>query len=155
MVGEKPDLSSYTAGEQTLSVLLEGKFKSVYKNRVKPFSIENHKDESIETKMLVVSDGDVIKNDVQAGKPLELGFQRYTGNTYGNKEFLLNAVNYLLDDTGLIDIRSKEIELAFLDKEKVAQEREKWQVINLLGPLLILLIFGIIFRLYRKHKYVK
>ena len=105
--------------------------------------------------MLVISDGDVIKNDVQGGKPMELGFQRYTGNTYGNKEFLLNAVNYLLDDTGLIDIRSKEIELAFLDKEKVAQEREKWQVINLIGPLLILLIFGIIFRLYRKHKYVK
>ena len=155
MVGEKPDLASYNTGEQPLSVLLEGKFKSVYKNRVKPFSIENHKDESIETKMLVISDGDVIKNDVQGGKPMELGFQRYTGNTYGNKEFLLNAVNYLLDDTGLIDIRSKEIELAFLDKEKVAQEREKWQVINLIGPLLILLIFGIIFRLYRKHKYVK
>ena len=155
MVGEKPDLASYNTGEQPLSVLLEGKFKSVYKNRVKPFSIENHKDESIETKMLVISDGDVIKNDVQGGKPMELGFQRYTGNTYGNKEFLLNAVNYLLDDTGLIDIRSKEIELAFLDKEKVAQEREKWQVINLVGPLLILLIFGIIFRLYRKHKYVK
>ena len=155
MVGEKPDLSSYNTGEQPLSVLLEGKFKSVYKNRVKPFFIENHKDESIETKMLVISDGDVIKNDVQGGKPMELGFQRYTGNTYGNKEFLLNAVNYLLDDTGLIDIRSKEIELAFLDKEKVAQEREKWQVINLIGPLLILLIFGIIFRLYRKHKYVK
>ena len=155
MVGEKPDLSSYNTGEQPLSVLLEGKFKSVYKNRVKPFFIENHKDESIETKMLVISDGDVIKNDVQGGTPMELGFQRYTGNTYGNKEFLLNAVNYLLDDTGLIDIRSKEIELAFLDKEKVAQEREKWQVINLVGPLLILLIFGIIFRLYRKHKYVK
>ena len=105
--------------------------------------------------MLVISDGDVIKNDLQQGKPMELGFQRYTGNTYGNKEFLLNAVNYLLDDTGLIDIRSKEINLAFLDKEKTAAQREQWQLINLAGPIILLLIFGVAFRFYRKQKYVK
>ena len=155
MVNEKPDLSTYNAGEQPLAVLLEGRFKSVYKNRVKPFELENHLDESEPTKMLVISDGDVIKNDLQGGQPLELGFQRYTGNTYGNKEFLLNSVNYLLDDTGLIDIRSKDISLTFLDKEKVATQREKWQLINLAGPLLVLLIFGIAFRYYRKHKYVR
>ena len=77
-----------------------------------------------ETKMMVISDGDVIKNDLQGGKPLELGFQKYTGSTYGNKEFLLNAVNYLLDDNGLIDIRSKEINLAFLDKDKIAGKKK-------------------------------
>ncbi|WP_108173185.1 gliding motility-associated ABC transporter substrate-binding protein GldG [Christiangramia gaetbulicola] len=155
MVGEKPDVSTYNAGEQPLAVLLEGNFKSVYKNRVKPFEISGHLDQGKDSKMLVVSDGDVIKNDIQAGKPLELGFQRYTGNTYGNKEFLLNSVNYLLDDTGLIDIRSKEINLAFLDKEKTAAQREQWQLINLAGPILLLIIFGIAFRFYRKHKYVK
>jgi len=105
--------------------------------------------------MLIVSDGDVIKNDIQQGKAMELGFQRYTGNTYGNKEFLLNAVNYLLDDTGLIDIRSKEINLAFLDKEKTEEERSKWQLINIAGPVILLIIFGIAFRFYRKQKYVK
>ncbi len=155
MVGEKPDMSTYDAGEQPLAVLLEGRFKSVYKNRIKPFEISNPLDEGKESKMLVISDGDVIKNDIQAGKPLELGFQRYTGNTYGNKEFLLNSVNYLLDDTGLIDIRSKEINLAFLDKEKTAAQREQWQLINLAGPLLLLIIFGVSFRFYRKKKYVK
>ncbi len=155
MVGEKPDLSTYDAGEQPLAVLLEGEFKSVYKNRVKPFGISSHRDQGENSKMLVVSDGDIIKNDIQAGKPLELGFQRYTGNTYGNKEFLLNSVNYLLDDTGLIDIRSKEINLAFLDKEKTAAQREQWQLINLAGPILLLIFFGIAFRFYRKHKYVK
>lgn len=155
MVNEKPDLDTYNAGEQALAVLLEGNFKSVYKDRIKPFELENSKNESESTKMLVISDGDVIKNDIQGGKPVELGFQRYTGNTYGNKEFLLNAVNYLLDDTGLIDIRSKDINLAFLDKEKVAAQKEKWQIINLAGPLLVLLIFGIAFRYYRKHKYVR
>lgn len=155
MVSEKPDVGAYTAGEQSLAVLLEGKFKSVYKDRVKPFKISDHKDQGTDSKMLVISDGDVIKNDIQGGKPLELGFQRYTGNTYGNKEFLLNAVNYLLDDTGLIDIRSKEINLAFLDKEKSAAQREQWQLINLAGPVLLLVIFGIAFRFYRKQKYVK
>tara|TARA_B100000929_G_C15497829_1_gene416554 strand:+ start:538 stop:2208 length:1671 start_codon:yes stop_codon:yes gene_type:complete len=155
MVGEKPDVESYNAGEQPLAVLLEGKFKSVYQNRVKPFKISDHRDKGVDSKMLVVSDGDVIKNDIQGGKAMELGFQRYTGNTYGNKEFLLNAVNYLLDDTGLIDIRSKEINLAFLDKEKTANERSKWQLINIAGPIILLLIFGIAFRFYRKRKYVK
>jgi len=155
MVGEKPDISTYNSGEQPLAVLLEGKFKSVYKNRVKPFEIPDHKDQGIESKMLVVSDGDVIKNDIQQGKAMELGFQRYTGNTYGNKEFLLNAVNYLMDDTGLINIRSKEINLAFLDKEKTASQREQWQLVNLAGPLVLLLIFGVAFKFYRKQKYVK
>ncbi|MCH4823893.1 gliding motility-associated ABC transporter substrate-binding protein GldG [Gramella lutea] len=154
LVGEKPDINSYNSGEQALAVLLEGEFKSVYKNRVKPFEITNHKNKSVDSKMLVISDGDVIKNDIQGGKPMELGFQRYTGNTYGNKEFLLNAVNYLLDDNGLIDIRSKEIKLAFLDKEKAAAQRQQWQLINLAGPLVILLIFGIAFRFYRKWKYL-
>ncbi|TRO63375.1 gliding motility-associated ABC transporter substrate-binding protein GldG [Christiangramia sabulilitoris] len=155
VIGEKPDVSTYDDGEQALAVLLEGKFRSVYKNRIKPFKIPDHLDQGKESKMLVVSDGDVIKNDLQAGKPLELGFQRYTGNTYGNKEFLLNSVNYLLDDTGLIDIRSKEINLAFLDKEKTAMDREKWQVINIAGPVLLLLIFGFGYRFYRRKKYVK
>lgn len=155
MVGEKPDLSAYDAGEQPLTVLLEGKFKSVYKNRVKPFEISDHRDQGVESKMLVISDGDVIRNDISGGKPMELGFQKFTGNTYGNKEFLLNSVNYLLDDTGLIDIRSKEINLTFLDKEKAVAQREQWQLINLAGPILLLLIFGVAFRFYRKRKYVK
>jgi len=155
MVGEKPDVSLYDSGEQPLGVLLEGKFKSVYKDRVKPFKISDHLDKGVDSKMLVISDGDVIKNDIKGGKAMELGFQRYTGNTYGNKEFLLNSVTYLLDDTGLIAIRSKEINLAFLDKEKAAEQREQWQLINLAGPVILLAIFGIAFRFYRKQKYVK
>ena len=100
-------------------------------------------------------DGDVIKNELRQGEPLELGFERYTGNTYGNKEFLMNAVNYMLDDTGLIDIRSKEINIAFLDQVKASAEREKWQLINLAMPLILLAIFGFAFNFFRKRKYVK
>ncbi|MGA9325584.1 MAG: gliding motility-associated ABC transporter substrate-binding protein GldG [Salegentibacter sp.] len=155
IVGKKPNLASYTSGEQPLAVLLEGKFTSVYKNRVKPFKLENDKTLSEPTKMLVISDGDVIKNDLQKGVPQELGFERYTGNTYGNKEFLLNSVNYMLDDTGLIDIRSKEIKISFLDPEKTAAEREKWQLLNLLLPLVLLGIFAFLFNFFRKRKYTR
>ena len=155
MVSREPDLASYKDGEQPLAVLLEGEFTSVYKNRIKPFRIDNSLDESESTKMLVIADGDVIKNDVQRGEPLELGFERYTGNTYGNKEFLLNAVNYMLDDTGLIDIRSKEVNIPFLDDQKTANEREKWQGINIILPLILLGLFAFGFNYFRKRKYLK
>jgi gliding-associated putative ABC transporter substrate-binding component GldG len=155
LLNTPPDLSTYTAGELPLAVLLEGEFKSVYKNRVKPFDLDEAIDNGEQTKMIVISDGDVIKNQLQKGQPLELGFDRFTGNTYGNKEFLLNSVNYLLDDSGLIDIRSKEISIAFLDSKKTAQEREKWQVLNLVIPLLFLGIGAFIFTYFRKKRYLK
>ncbi len=97
----------------------------------------------------------MIKNQLQQGQPLELGFDRYTGTTYGNKEFLLNSVNYLLDDSGLIDIRSKEISIAFLDSEETAANREQWQLINLVLPLLILAIGAFGFHSFRKKRYLK
>ncbi len=73
--------------------------------------------------MIVIADGDVIKNDVGRSGPQELGFDKWTGQTFGNKEFLLNAVNYLLDDDGLINIRSKEIAFAFLDQQKITDQK--------------------------------
>ncbi|HSM63207.1 MAG TPA: gliding motility-associated ABC transporter substrate-binding protein GldG, partial [Gillisia sp.] len=155
LLNSPPDLSTYTSGELPMAVLLEGSFRSVYKNRVKPFDLKNIIDDGKPTKMIVISDGDVIKNQLQKGQALELGFDRFTGNTYGNKEFLLNAVNYLLDDSGLIDIRSKEISIAFLDSEKTAQEREKWQIINLLVPILLLISGAFIFTFLRKRRYLK
>ncbi|HZJ36363.1 MAG TPA: gliding motility-associated ABC transporter substrate-binding protein GldG [Gillisia sp.] len=155
ILNTKPNLSTYTAGEQALAVLFEGQFKSAYKNRVKPFEVDKPIDLSEPTKMIVVADGDVIKNQLKQGEPLELGFDRYTGNTYGNKEFLMNSVNYLLDDSGLIDIRSKEINIAFLDTEKVAEEREKWQFINLVIPLGLLALGAFAFNYFRKKRYLR
>jgi len=155
IIRTKPDISTYNAGEQPLAVLLEGEFKSVYKNRVKPFDLKNGLDKSVNTSMIVISDGDVIKNQLQKGQPLELGFDRYTGNSYGNKEFLLNAVNYLLDDSGLIDIRSKEVSIAFLNVERIAEERSLWQLLNVVLPILLLSIGAFLFGYYRKKKYKK
>ncbi|MFC6861205.1 gliding motility-associated ABC transporter substrate-binding protein GldG [Zunongwangia atlantica] len=155
IVGQEPDIASYTDGEQALAVLLEGGFTSVYNNRLKPFEIQNNLNKSKPTEMLVISDGDVIKNDLQQGAPLELGFQKYTGTTYGNKEFLLNAVNYMLDDRGLMDIRTKKVTIAFLDPQKTAAERNKWQLLNIALPLLILGIFALLYNWLRRRKYIR
>lgn len=152
VVNNSPDMQQFSAGEIPLAVLLEGTFPSVYRNRVKPFELAQHLDVSVENKMVVISDGDVIKNQLQGNRPIELGFDKWTNKRYGNKEFLLNTVNYLLDDTGLINIRSKEISIAFLDQQKSIQERSKWQALNLLLPLAILAVFGVLYTLYRKKK---
>jgi len=144
---------SFNKGNQTLVVLLEGEFTSVYNNRIKPFKLQKEKNKSVATKMIVIADGDVIKNDVIKNAPQELGFDRWTGQTYGNKEFLLNAVNYLLDDNGLINIRSKEIAVAFLDQQKITAQKTKWQLLNLALPLGLLALFGFTFNYFRKKKY--
>ncbi|MCF6307381.1 MAG: gliding motility-associated ABC transporter substrate-binding protein GldG [Flavobacteriaceae bacterium] len=150
---EGPSLEEFKVGEIPLAVLLEGSFPSAYKNRVKPFKIKNNKDESNTTKMVIISDGNLIKNQLQGNRPLELGYDKWINVFYGNKEFLLNTVNYLLDDSGLINIRSKEISVPFLDPQKVADERSFWQWINILLPLVLLAIFGGLFGYFRKKKY--
>ncbi len=153
LVTKEQNPQTFNKGNQTLAVLLEGEFNSVYENRVKPLNISKSVNKSVPTKMIVIADGDVIKNDFIRNKPQELGFDRWTGQTYGNKEFLLNAVNYLLDDNGLINIRSKEIAVAFLNQQKIASEKTKWQLINILLPLVLLAGFGFAFNYLRKKKY--
>lgn len=154
-INQRPNPEQFDAGEQPLAVLIEGAFTSVYKNRVKPFDLRNHLDAGEFSQLLVISDGDIVKNQLQRGEPMELGFDRYTGTTYGNKEFLLNAVNYLLDDTGLINIRSKEVSIAFLDLEAAEENRTYWQIVNLVSPLLILGIFAAGFFYFRRKSYIR
>ncbi|PCH52733.1 MAG: gliding motility-associated ABC transporter substrate-binding protein GldG [Flavobacteriaceae bacterium] len=145
--------SEFTNGNKPIAVLLEGAFKSGYRGRVKPFKIEKPKEKGSDTKMVIISDGDLIANEISKGKPLELGINKWTNQRYGNKEFLLNTVNYLLDDTGLINIRSKTFKIDFLNKQKAFKETHKWQVINIAFPLLLLAIFGLIFNFLRRKKY--
>lgn len=152
-VTKEPDPTTFKAGSQPLAVLLEGSFTSVYKNRIKPIQLESAKDEGINSKMIIISDGNIIKNEVIRNQPQELGFDKWTGRTFGNKEFLMNSVNYLLDDNGLLDIRSKEIAIAFLDEERSTNERGKWQFINLVVPLLFLGLFALVFTYLRRRKY--
>ncbi|MEL0653296.1 gliding motility-associated ABC transporter substrate-binding protein GldG [Algibacter sp. TI.3.09] len=153
VVTQEQSPSEFNSGKQTLAVLLEGEFPSAYINRIKPFKLGQNKDKSVATKIVIIADGDVIKNDVIKNVPQELGFDRWTGKNYGNKEFLLNTVNYLLDDNGLINIRSKEIAVAFLNRQKITAENTQWQLINIALPLVFLAIFGFSFNYFRKKKY--
>ena len=136
-----------------LAVLLEGNFTSVFKNRVVPFKTEGYLNESKPTKMIVISDGDIIKNQLdQEYQPMELGYDKWTNTLYGNKEFLINSVNYLLDDTGLINLRTKEVKLPLLDKEKVYTDYSYIQTIIVALPLAVLAVFGFVFTYLRKKE---
>lgn len=154
-IRKEPKVETYVEGQKNLAVLLEGEFTSVYENRVKPFPLKNALDKSKPTKMVVIADGNVGKNEMKGNQPVPLGFARFSGETYGNQDFLMNTVNYLLDDTGLINIRSKEISLAFLDSEKISHQKFTWQILNLGLPLVVLGIFGGCYHYLRKRKYIK
>lgn len=155
-IQEKIDVKTLKTQSFPLAVLLEGNFTSVFKNRIVPFKAENHLIEGKATKMIVISDGDIVKNQLdQQSQPMELGYDKWTNALYGNKEFLINSVNYLLDDNGLIDLRTKEVKLSLLDKEKVYANYNYIQTIIVALPLAVLVAFGFIFTYIRKKKYTK
>ena len=141
-------------GNLPLAVLLEGNFNSAFQNRVLAFKQNDFTTTGKTNKMIVISDGDIIKNQLDKNyTPVELGYDQRSGNLYDNKDFLLNCVNYLLDDTGLINIRSRDLDLPLLDKDKVSENYSLTQVITIGLPILILGIFGVIFSFLRKRKY--
>lgn len=154
MVTEETTPEEYEGkGLLPVAVLLEGKFKSMYQNRVLPFKDNSFQVTGKDNKMIVISDGDVIKNQLDKGMPLELGFDKWTNQLYGNKEFLMNCVNYLLDDNGLINIRSKDVDLPLLNKEEVYKNYTMAQMVTVGLPIVILAIFGFLFTFLRKRKY--
>lgn len=153
IINQQPDEASYNNGGLPLAVLIEGSFTSMYKNRVKPLKLQNTAEEGPENKMIVISDGDVIKNQLRNGRPLELGYDKWTNNRYGNKEFLVNSTNYLLDNTGLINIRNKKVTIPLLDVKKIAEQKTKWQLVNIGLPVALTVLFGLFFGYYRKRKF--
>lgn len=157
MVQERPNQVEFKdKGNIPVSVLLEGSFNSVFQNRVLPFQEKTYQTKGKPTKMIVISDGDVIRNQLDKNfQPMELGYDKWTNKLYGNKEFMMNCVNYLLDDNGLINIRSKVVDLPILDKEKVYNSYTKSQIITVGLPLVVLIFFGIVFTYLRKRKYAK
>ncbi len=141
-------------GNIPLSVLLEGSFHSVFENRVLAFDQKKYKAIGKNSKMIVISDGDIIKNQLDKNfQPVELGYDPRSGNLYDNKDFMINCVNYILDDNGLINIRGKDLDLALLDKEKVYENYTAIQFITIGLPLVFLVLFGIVFSYLRKKKY--
>ena len=154
-VSEETSPSDYlNKGNIPLSVLLEGPFHSMFENRVLPFEQKSFEARGKENKMIVISDGDLIRNQLDKNfQPVELGYDQRSGNLYDNKDFLMNCVNYLLDDNGLINIRSKDLDLPLLDKEKVYERYTSIQFLTIGLPILILLLFGFLFTFIRKRKY--
>jgi ABC-2 type transport system permease protein len=154
-IAEEVIETDYNSGHQLFAVLLEGEFNSAYKNRIKPFETSLFKEKSKENKMIIIADGDVGKNQILKEKPYDLARDKWTNQQFGNKDFLLNAVDYLLDDSGLISLRNKSLQIRMLDKQKAFKERTFWQFLNVILPLIMLFTFGIIFNYLRRQKYSK
>ena len=157
MVSEETTPGDYlNKGNIPLSVLLEGQFHSMFENRVLPFDQKSFVNKGKASKMIVISDGDLVRNQLDKNfQPVELGYDQRSGNLYDNKDFMMNCVNYLLDDNGLINIRSKDLDLPLLDKEKVYESYTITQFITIGLPILFLMLFGAVFTFVRKRKYVK
>ena len=168
IINTRIEPEAFSKGNQTIAVLLEGNFESFFRNRLPPevnskwAAAGNYpiKAQGSFAKMIVVSDGDMAKNDVypSSGKTIPLGagyHPEYGPREFANKEFLMNSIEYLLDDTGLIEARSKEIKLRPLDQERALKEETKWQIINLGLPLVLLTIFGLLYSWRRKKRFSK
>lgn len=158
MVEERPDQATFAnAVPIPLAVLLEGKFTSVFNNRVLAFPDKTFLGVAKKpTAMIVIADGDVIKNQFDSnGVPLELGFDKWTNKFYGNKEFILNSINYLLDDSKLIYLRNKEIILPILDRNLVAENYVNTQIYAIVLPLIALGLAGVLIFYFRKRKYAR
>ena len=159
MLKQKQDASLFNSGAKDVAILLEGEFSSAFKNRLTPEMELNSqigfKDFSDTTAMIVIADGDVVRNDFMNGQLLPLGYDKYTRKMYGNKEFLVNCVNYLCGDEDLIPLRSREVIMRNLDLAKVEREKTAWQIVNVALPIVVIVLFGVLLAVLRKKTFTK
>lgn len=135
------------------AVALEGKFNSAYASRIERKSYPGFKSQSPDNKMIIIADGDVGRNKVIKGEPLPLGVDMLTNEQFGNEQFLRNALDYLLDDSNLMELRNRNIEERLLDRQRITEEKSTWQWVNLLLPLVIIGLLGALFFWLRKRKF--
>ncbi|MEO6521399.1 MAG: gliding motility-associated ABC transporter substrate-binding protein GldG [Mucilaginibacter sp.] len=159
MIEQVPEPKDFQSPAKITGVLLEGTFISNFRFRPVPDSVNEQipvLQQSQPTKMIVLSDGDIFKNQVASdGSPFPLGFDRYTQQSYGNKNLLLNIADYMTDDSRLIELRNKEIQLRLLDRPRIRAEKLKWQLINSILPIALVLIFAIFQHYIRRRKYAR
>jgi ABC-2 type transport system permease protein len=152
-----PDPKDFHGSEKIAGVLLEGKFMSDFLNRSQPDGLTEKVEvlpESKPTKMIVISDGDVFKNDIGAdGSPFSLGYDHYMRQDFGNKNLLLNIADYMTNDAALIALRTKEVKLRLLNRTRIRTEKLYWQLFNNILPIGLLLIFALFQHYIRKRKY--
>lgn len=151
----------FTTRYVPIAVAMEGKFESIYKHRMPPVGIEGGKiiDKSEPTRMIVVADGDIIRNDIEQHQEglmlVPLGYDRVTRQTHGNKNFIVNSILYLTDDEGVMQLRNRRVDLRLLNRAVVESQRNIWLWLNTLLPIVLLAILGGVFFWNRKRKYVK
>lgn len=153
---QQPDPATYTSGVRNVATLLEGQFTSLFANQILPDSLKNgFAERGQAAKVLICSDGDLVVNDVDYKRkaPLPLGYDRFTRTQFANKDFVLNALDYLVDPEGLITARQREVPLRPLDKVKIGAERTQWQILNGLGPLALVAIVGLVWQVVRRRRY--
>lgn len=164
-LGETPkvnDKAYFNLGYVPVSVALEGVFQSNFTNRMTPVGLSNTQpiiQQSIKTRQIVVADGDIIRNETSGiasdSTTIPLGFDRYMNQQFGNKEFVLNAILYLADNEGWMELRNRTMKLRLLNKRISAEDKTFWQLVNVLIPIGLLLAFGIGYQAIRKRKYTK
>ncbi|WP_109832715.1 gliding motility-associated ABC transporter substrate-binding protein GldG [Reichenbachiella versicolor] len=151
------DPKRFNQGSQPVAYLLKGYFKSNYAKRLLPKEVSKSGliENSKETSILVCADGDMIRNEFSPkdGKPLPLGVSPYNQVQFANQDFVLNAIDYMLNESGVIVSKSKEVQIRPLDKVKVEEEKLFWQVFNLVLPIVLLIVFGVLRVYLRKRKY--
>ncbi|MBN2745289.1 MAG: gliding motility-associated ABC transporter substrate-binding protein GldG [Bacteroidales bacterium] len=164
IIYRRPNPALYTKPAQNLGVIIEGSFKSNFENRIGDPRIINNPDfhikfQSPPTKMAFFADGDLIRNQIMEQNsgpfPLPLGYDRFTRKMFDNKKFLLNTVNYMLDDNSLIELRSKEFKIRLLDKTKVTKNRLFWQILNTATPLIFVILMGLLLLIFRNKIYAR
>ncbi len=157
----EPDQRLFSNRNLPVAVLLEGSFRSAWRNRLSPVFTSQpamgYRESSEPTKMIVISDGDIIRNRyiAEEGAVLPLGYDYYTQTQYANKNLILNAVNYLVGDEGMMASRSRTIRLRKLDVMKVHNLRTQYQIINIVCPVVLLTLAGGVIYLVRRKKYSK
>ena len=151
---EKGSIEKYNDGPLNTGVILSGKFKSFFENSV-PLKNNKIKKESVETEMIFFSDGDIIKNDVNSNnKPYEIGYNPFSKEIFqGNKQLIINSIHYLTGNKKLLDLRRNNFKIRLLDKKEISVNKIKWQILNIFFPLIIVLIFGLIFNLIRNKQF--
>lgn len=151
----KPE--NFSGGPFVLGYLLEGEFSSLYANRFLPEGVDSsgYKSKGVPSKLIVVADGDLARNEVsmRTGQPQMLGLDGFSGYTFANQELIMNMVAYLADEGGVINARNKQVKIRPLDKEMIKNDRLFWQLMNLVLPLTLVILFGLLKIYLRKRKF--
>ncbi|MFN8309919.1 MAG: gliding motility-associated ABC transporter substrate-binding protein GldG [Chitinophagales bacterium] len=159
---QRPNPVYYNQQKLPVAALLEGKFASLYTNRMSPEFLAmsdtvadlKFKEKSVDTKMIVIADGDIARNEVRRDSTAyPLGYYGFTRQTFANRDFMLNCIQYLVDKSGILETRNKEVKLRLLNTIRVENEKVYWQLVNVAVPILIVVLSGIGFAWWRRRRF--